>query len=175
MHDPAALELVLERSMPEPMSGCWLWLGYACHNGYGRVRFEGKSWLAHRVAWFAHHGPIPEGMHLCHKCDNPGCINPAHMFVGTQADNVRDMIRKGRENRDPRPYQRGELNQNSRITADVVRSILLSPLNQRDAAAAFGVAPSWVQRIRKREVWRHVDVPAEQLPPRRFFTKRRAA
>lgn len=175
MHDAATLSRILAHSMPEPNSGCWLWLRGVNVAGYGRIRHKGAARLAHRVAWFANHGPIPEGMRLCHKCDNPGCVNPAHMFVGTQADNVRDMMRKGRENRDPRPYSWGEKNGNSRITADVVRAILLSPLNQRDTAAAFGVAPSWVQRIRKREVWRHVEVPAERVPPRRFFSKKKAA
>lgn len=175
MLDAATLSRIANRSMPEPNSGCWLWLGCTCRNGYGRLYFKGGPKLAHRVAWEAQYGPIPAGKVLCHKCDNPGCVNPDHMTVGTQADNVADMVRKGRENRDPRPYQQGERNQNSRITADVVRSILLSPLPQREAAKAFGVAPSWVQRIRKREVWQHVEVDAAQLPPRRFFSKRRAA
>lgn len=174
MRDAATLSRIEALSMPEPNSGCWLWLGSACL-GYGRMRFGGQSRLAHRVAYEAMRGPIPKGMVLCHKCDNPGCVNPDHMFVGTQADNVRDMVQKGRISRAERPQQWGTGNGNSRITDDVVRAILLSPLPQREAAKAYGVAPSWVQRIRKREVWRHIEVPADQLPPRKFFTKKKAA
>ena len=174
MRDPALLNRVLERSMPEPNSGCWLWLD-CTWQGYGRMRHAGENRLAHRLSYEAVHGPIPEGEVVCHKCDNPGCVNPGHLFLGTQADNVADMLRKGRENRNPRPYHQGRKNPNSRITEDAVRGILLSLLNMRAAAEVYGVAPSWVQRIRKREVWVHVEVPAEQIPPRRFFTKRKAA
>jgi hypothetical protein len=166
-----ALQRIMEYSMPEPNSGCWLWLRFCDARGYGRIHYKGQAALAHRVAYECIRGAIPPKLHLCHKCDNPGCVNPDHMFVGTPADNVADMLRKGRESRAPRPYHQGRGNPNAKITEDVVRAILLSPLKQREAAAAFGVAPSWVQRVRKREVWKHVEVPADQIPPRRFFGK----
>jgi len=160
--------------MPEPNSGCWLWLDYTNRQGYGRMLWEGRPQLAHRLSFEEAKGAIPDGLYACHKCDVPSCINPDHLFAGTPADNIADMLTKGRECRDPRPYQQGERNQNSKITEDVVRGILVSPLAQRAAAKVYGVAPSWVQRIRKREVWTHVHVPAEQIPPRRFFTKKSA-
>lgn len=75
---------------------CWCWTASRLPSGYGRVRFEKKSTYAHRVAWILTHGPIPEGMVVCHHCDNPPCCNPKHLFVGTQADNVHDRDRKGR-------------------------------------------------------------------------------
>lgn len=80
-------------------SGCWGWSGSKNDNGYGCVRLGGrggKSTLAHRLSWELHHGPIPDGMQVLHRCDNPGCTNPEHLFLGTNEDNIRDRMRKGR-------------------------------------------------------------------------------
>jgi hypothetical protein len=83
---------------PEPNTGCWLWLGGEDSKGYGRVGVPGtrKSMIAHRAVYETHVGPIPPGMQLCHKCDTPACVNPAHMFLGTMSENITDMYRKGR-------------------------------------------------------------------------------
>lgn len=82
-------------------SGCWEWIGSKRHFGYGQVYFKGRPGRkAHRVAWERTYGPIPEGMGVLHKCDNPPCINPDHLFLGTPEDNVQDMFKKGRQ-RDP--------------------------------------------------------------------------
>lgn len=79
-------------------SNCWVWNGYKQY-GYGSVRGE----AAHRYVWRQLRGPIPDGMVLCHKCDNRGCVNPDHLFVGTQSENIQDMHNKGRGRR-PMPY-----------------------------------------------------------------------
>lgn len=79
-------------------SGCWIWTGTRLSAGYGVIRHEGKLVRAHRVSWEMNRGPIPEGKRVLHRCDVPFCVNPAHLFLGTQADNVSDMIAKGREN-----------------------------------------------------------------------------
>lgn len=150
-------------SIPEPNSGCLLWFGYADRSGYGRVQWKGRAQLAHRLSYECEHGPIQQGLHLLHKCDVRACINPDHLRPGTQADNVADMIAKGREARGPRPRHRGEGNPNNRITEDVVRRVLLSDLAQPAAAKTFGISRAWVQRIRAREVWTHVDVPLSQI------------
>ena len=77
-------------------SGCWLWTGAKKPNGYGNLTWVGKTLIAHRASYMAFHGPIPEGMNVCHHCDTPSCVNPAHLFLGNQADNIADMDAKGR-------------------------------------------------------------------------------
>lgn len=77
-------------------SGCHEWIAYCLPAGYGRTRFHGKNMLAHRLAWKLAHGPIPKGKQVCHKCDNPPCCNPEHLFLGTAKMNARDSIAKGR-------------------------------------------------------------------------------
>ena len=76
--------------------GCWIWKGPIRHDGYGSYHYLKKTTLAHRWAYADQIGPIPEGLFLCHRCDNPPCVNPSHLFVGTQADNIKDCENKGR-------------------------------------------------------------------------------
>ena len=92
-------------------NGCWLWTGGTRGPGYGRIKISGRSMQAHRVSYEHHVGKIPEGMLVCHACDIPGCINPSHLFLGTQKDNLADMIKKGRSN-----YARGEGHGSSKLT-----------------------------------------------------------
>ena len=86
-------------------TGCWIWMGYLVSGGYGGIDISGKSQLAHRVSFGL--GNIPEGMCVCHKCDVPACINPAHLFLGTHADNILDMMSKGRGSRGTHQLEKG--------------------------------------------------------------------
>lgn len=83
-------------SVEDAITGCWIWMRHKMKKGYGRLRVKGKKMVASRASWVAHNGDIPDGMHVCHRCDNPSCVNPSHLFLGTARDNVQDCISKGR-------------------------------------------------------------------------------
>ena len=146
--------------------GCWLWTAYRLPGGYGQFSIGNTLQRAHRVAWELTHGPIPAGMHCLHRCDNPSCVNPAHLFLGTQKDNVRDMRTKkrhdwsglhlGRE----RLYPMGEGCSWHRLTADEVLEIRVryaaGGISTRALAADYGVSGHHVWAIVSRKVWRHI-------------------
>ena len=128
--------------VPEPMSGCFLWIKRKLHRqGYG---WQGKK-LAHRASWELHCGPIPNGMFVCHKCDNTTCVNPDHLFLGTRSENMFDCGRKGRANK------KGSVNGNAKLTEDDVRFIRSIPRKKYiciDLAKRFGVSKYTIQGIR---------------------------
>lgn len=76
--------------------GCWIWKGAKAGNGYGSIFKDGRPEMAHRVSWILHFGSIPEGMYVLHSCDVPACVNPAHLFIGSQSENLKDAVAKGR-------------------------------------------------------------------------------
>ena len=95
------LERFQDKYIPEPMSGCWLWISLVDGKGYGYLRnriVDGRRKVlkAHRVSWTLHNGEIPAGFQVCHKCDIPGCVNPRHLFIGTNSDNQLDSVSKQR-------------------------------------------------------------------------------
>jgi len=143
------------RLIPEPNSGCWLWFGMQ-RNGkaYGVFCWKNKSLSAHRAAWEIYFGPIPPGMNVCHKCDVPMCVNPEHLFIGTQLDNMTDCRKKGR-NRAPI----GEKQHLSKLSDDAVRNIRSDHDNfsLREMAEKFGVNKSTIDRVIKRRTWKHVQ------------------
>ena len=110
--------------------------------------------MAHRVAWeMANGGPIPDGMVVCHRCDNPPCVNPAHLFVGTRLDNVRDMVMKGRGRYPGHP---GERNGGAKLTEQSVSAIrerISRGDTQKEIAVTFGIDPSVVSRIKSGKAW----------------------
>src|SRR5882724_10638977 len=108
-----------ERYIPEPNSGCWIWLGMQqSGKEYGLFYWKRKTVKAHRASWTLYRGVIPAGMHVCHKCDLPMCVNPDHLFLGSHSDNMADMMKKGRGN-----APRGSHNGNSKLNEELVRQI----------------------------------------------------
>lgn len=129
----------------------WVWTGALIPKGYGMIGSEGQRKLAHRVSYELFIGPIPEGIFVLHRCDNRQCVNPKHLFLGTNSDNMQDMIKKGRAR-----HQRGEQCSFSRLNAALVQSIRSDPRTSDAIAKQIGVNPSTVERVRRRETWRHI-------------------
>lgn len=134
--------------------GCWVWHGGYWQDGYGR--YGKTSERAHRVAWELTNGPIPVGMVVCHRCDNRFCVNPSHLFLGTQADNIADKVKKGRQSKGP---EHGRY-KCCKLTPDDVRAIRKiwseGGVTQRELAAAFGVDQARISEVVNRKTFKHI-------------------
>lgn len=127
---------------------CWIWTGYTMKNGYGQINTGKCIENAHRVAYQMFVGPIGD-LYVCHRCDNPTCVNPDHLFIGTQNENLRDAATKGR-------MPRGSSHWNARFTEDEIRSIRASDLSQNRLAEQHGTSQQVISKIRLRQRWAHV-------------------
>lgn len=139
-------------------TGCWEWTASRNRLGYGRITVAGKVELAHRVSFQEFKAIDPNGMSVCHKCDNPCCINPDHLFLGTQLENMQDCALKGR-----RVYLRGENQSGAKLTRDSVEAIRCSPLSNSALGRELGVSDVLISRIRNGKAWAWLnsgEVPA---------------
>lgn len=166
--NPSELARFEAKIIPEPNSGCWLWLG-TVSEGYGHLFAGGRVQSAHRLAYEHWNGCIPDGECVCHRCDVRLCCNPAHLFAGTQKDNIDDMRNKGRAFwlTNPEEFRRvrvgrvlhggkqahGERHPRARLTASAAREIVRSPLSDTEAARQFGVHPATVWHVRSGTTW----------------------
>lgn len=136
---------------------CWPWAGSVNWAGYGTFKFRGERG-AHRASWVIHFGEIPEGQHVLHRCDNPACVNPHHLFLGTHAENMRDMGIKGRA-RPPAPA-RGPTHHCARLDERKVKAIreryALGGVRQADLANEFGVSQPVISAVILRKTWKHI-------------------
>lgn len=153
MPKPKSLEIAFWEKVRRA-EGCWEWAASKTKNGYGKMGRGGSMYSAHRVSWELHNGPIQDGLCVLHRCDNRGCVNPDHLFLGTQQDNLRDMCRKGRNN-----SARGERSGSSKLTEDGVREI--RRLNKKgfghaEVGRMFGVSATAISCINRGLAWRHL-------------------
>lgn len=134
---------------------CWGWKGCAPKNpGYGQFRYEGILEKAHRASWMIYFGDIPENVYVLHRCDNRLCSNPKHLFLGTNADNMRDMISKGRNKC---IGQKGEKNPMAKLTADKVKEIrqmLAKKISPKVIAKDFDISYGHVFGLKQNMTWK---------------------
>lgn len=155
---------------------CWEWTAGRNEHGYGRLYYKGKMTLAHRVSWELHNGSVPDGKFVLHHCDNPPCVNPAHLWIGDHTDNARDMAAKGRQvfqqhperaprgerNRNhthPETIRHGEVHPRAKLTnQDVlaIRSLRQTGRAMNSLAIEYGVTEATIKRIVYRKGWKHI-------------------
>jgi len=146
---------------------CLEWQGSSYRRGYGKVWYLGLPWATHRLAWTLRHGPVPAGLCVCHTCDNPRCIEPLHLFLGTMADNMRDRNAKGRQGlqfhakgrQGPHVHDRGSLRASAKVTETQVREMreaALMGVSRRELGRRYGVAHQTVTKIVNRQKWAHL-------------------
>lgn len=142
------LSQMKERTV-EAANGCWEWVAAKAAQRYAFLQHEGKNILGHRYVYELTHGSIPDGMVVRHKCDNKCCINPEHLELGTNADNMRDKAERGRATR-------GETHHKAKLSEVEVVSILTSGYSNVEEAQRHGVSEAVISNIRRRRIWKHV-------------------
>jgi len=139
---------------------CWLWQGVLYPNGYGRIRFRGREEYTHRVSYILAHGPILAGMSICHKCDVRNCVNPDHLFMGTQKDNMADMVSKSRQAPPDITKRVGTDNGRSVLSESDVLAIRRNFVYTRGIyqklALKYSVTPEMIGNIIRRSSWTHI-------------------
>lgn len=134
-------------------SGCWLWTSCLDSDGYGylhnRTMGGAKNMKAHRIAFQEFVGPIPDGKYVCHTCDVPSCVNPAHLWIGNHQENTKDRVRKGRS-------CKGMDRPNAKLTEESVIAIRAASGTMKAIGLQFGVCPQHIHAIRLRKIWKHV-------------------
>jgi hypothetical protein len=148
-------------SKVQKSSGCWIWKDGTFDNGYGQFRVLNKKVKAHRFSWEITYGPIPDGLKVLHKCDNPPCVNPNHLFLGTNKDNTWDSIKKGRFCIDPNRFDHpcGEDHPLSVLTNEKVLEIRFLHKNGRSKyslAKQFNVVQDTITKVVNGITWRHL-------------------
>lgn len=150
------LKVSYEKYVIRNEDGCWGWKGTPS-KPYGSLQYGGKykTISAHRASWLLHKGEIPEGIFVCHKCDNPRCSNPEHLFLGTPTDNVLDMFKKGRH-----PIYKGENAPQARLNESQVtqiKQLLETDKSLTQIAKMFGVHIVTIHDIKYKKTWNHIQ------------------
>lgn len=154
-------------SIPEPNSGCWLWLGASTSAGYGLFPFGGgrrsQRVGAHRASYTLHCGDIPDGMLVCHRCDNPSCVNPAHLFLGSHGDNAADRNKKGRSKGQAKGASHSRAKITERQAQEVIALAASGLITHAEIAQRLNVSTSIVALIATGASWKHLPRPKMSL------------
>jgi hypothetical protein len=137
---------------PHPKRGCWIWTGARTDKGYGSFWINKKAAGAHRISWEFAFGKIPNNLNVLHRCDVRSCVNPEHLFLGTNYENSMDMVSKGRQTKG----KNGELNPHSKLTSSQVIQIRTDNSSHADAARKYSVSAVNIGSIRRRKLWKHI-------------------
>lgn len=151
--DPTIFQRFYSKVEANTLFDCWIWKG-SVRGQYGEILFCGHKESAHRVSWILQNGEIPDGLCVLHRCDNPLCVNPSHLFLGTQRANMRDKVAKGRAN-----TPKGVACKNSKLTDDDVREIrklIDAGYTHRYIGQMFGISNVAVSYIRNKRTWNHI-------------------
>lgn len=146
-------ERIAEKCTSVPIAGCVLWTGYSTADGYGRIRHQGRMRMVHRLAYELAYGAIPIGKMVLHRCDTPCCCNPHHLFLGTNRDNVLDMVSKNRN-------CAGERHRSAKLTkAQVIeiRALREQGVTAREIAKRFGIKKSSAWAVASGKSWKSVQ------------------
>ena len=148
-----------KKAMKGGADKCWEWKGNRHPRyKYGRITIDYHPWAAHRLSWEIHYGEIPAGLNVCHICDNPPCVNPDHLFLGTHEENMKDMKIKGRGKGNPNLF--GVNHPKSKLTDNHILEIRAKyssgKYSQRELAKEYKVTQPLIHRIVSRQMWKHV-------------------
>lgn len=157
-------ERIMRRIKLEPcrypeMDDCWIWQGSTCRDQYGQIRLIKRNWRTHRLMHFITFGTMPDDMLCCHKCDTPRCVNPAHLFLGTDADNNADRKAKNRT-KSPKGEKSG-MSKLSQSQAMEIREARARGVRLIDLAPKFGVSLSTISCIARGRTWGHLAVDSQ--------------
>lgn len=150
---PITQERIETKVLRIPEAGCWVWMGSTQVRGYGELISNKRKHLAHRASYEAFVGKIPKGMYVCHACDNMACVNPNHLFLGTQKQNLQDMANKGRSTR-------GVKNPMAKLTEEQVKEIKQEfAVGKTDVELSmqFNISRSTIYGIRNRRLWSYIN------------------
>lgn len=152
-HYSSLAESIWANCIPVTESGCWIWINATLSkNGYGQLTYQKEHLLSHRAAWIAFVGDIPEGQFVLHKCDIKTCVNPDHLFLGTQRENVDDMFAKNRQ------AKRTSLtSKQAKLTPQQVSEIRLSPMSNRELRKQYSIGKSAIHNIKNGTSWKDND------------------
>jgi hypothetical protein len=162
MHPQTLEERFWEKVSVGGDDDCWEWTA-AKSGGYGRIGDGKNSLIATRVSWEIHNGEIPEGKHVCHRCDNPPCVNPNHLFLGTHDENMIDMASKGRRARKAVGVENGLSKLNPKKVREIRRKYATLKYTYKELANTYGVASPTIISVVKRLTWKHVDNTPRQI------------